>query len=387
MAEYKCTNIRNNCRTADDQKIITASGTTPSCPECGSTALIEITSTWKKHKGKIIGILTLVGIVVAIVFWPENYSVDIRPSPVAEQGKVISLDAEKTLDCGSTCKHKYSSGTDLKLRAETNAGYRFVSWSGACVKFNQLSECTLPINEDKEVSANFAELPPEPVTLKITPPTSGGGKVVVAGDIDCGSDCSKEYVKGSEVKISANAEEGYQFVSWTGACLGTTNSECVLKMDTTQGVGVNFEKVAELVTLTVSAPASNEGRVVSTNPDGNINCGESVENCSGQYDKDDSITLAARAEKGFKFDSWGGACADVKVGICTLAMDGSKEISVIFKEDKVDKTDVAVPVVDTEALAEEKRKIAVQKKANSRRMNPKDKFPAENGYRSLENQF
>ena len=67
------------------------------------------------------------------------------------------------------------------------------------------------------------------------------GGVVKGNGIDCGSDCSQTYPKGSPVDLTAEANSNSVFVNWSGAnCTGTTAEVCMISMDDNQTITANF---------------------------------------------------------------------------------------------------------------------------------------------------
>ena len=86
------------------------------------------------------------------------------------------------------------------------------------------------VNEADPVAANvgstvghidFALVPTTAFTLSVSTAGSGGGKVSSQpGGIDCGSDCSQDFLKGTQVTLTATPDAGSMFVSWSGACSG-----------------------------------------------------------------------------------------------------------------------------------------------------------------------
>ncbi len=74
---------------------------------------------------------------------------------------------------------------------------------------------------------------------------STGGSIVSAdGFIDCGTECTKKYKKGTEVSLSATANPDYVFMNWTGDCSGVdaTCSHSVSKVAT---IGATFSPIDE----------------------------------------------------------------------------------------------------------------------------------------------
>ncbi len=77
-------------------------------------------------------------------------------------------------------------------------------------------------------------------TLTVTKPT--GGNVLAAGGIDCGTTCTAQYNKDTEVSLAANKATGYNFTGWSGDCSGL--GLCVVKMDKAKTVTANFTPIS-----------------------------------------------------------------------------------------------------------------------------------------------
>jgi hypothetical protein len=358
VAQYKCTNFGICSEFADTGKIIESTEFEPRCPECKS--LLSKYDPPKNHKWlKIVAGMTLVVGIAIIIYWLWPYSVVITP-PNAEQGKIISQDFEKTLDCGSNCEHFYSKGTRLTLRAQPMSGFEFIEWSGACAS-SKTSDCVLTIDEDKKVGVRFDKLPELP-TLKITSPDSKLGKIIAAnsatGNIDCGTTCSQEYAKGTEIKLIAIPAQNVEFQAWTDDCEGVKTNECNLKMDGNKNVGVIFKPIDNKVMLRVFP--SGEGVVKSEN--GEIYCFKAKEdeknqkpNCKVKYAKDTKIVLTATPKEGHQVRQWMEACEQAENNQCTVVLDTDKDAMIVFEKTPisgekpgadVDKIDLLEPIIN-----------------------------------------
>ncbi|MEI2774003.1 MAG: hypothetical protein V9G98_25915, partial [Candidatus Competibacter sp.] len=76
----------------------------------------------------------------------------------------------------------------------------------------------------------------------LTVSVAGSGTVYsTPGGINCGSDCTQSYTKGTSVMLTAMAASGYVFDGWSGACLGVTTDYCTLTMDTNKSVAAVFK--------------------------------------------------------------------------------------------------------------------------------------------------
>jgi len=97
------------------------------------------------------------------------------------------------------------------------------------------------------------------VTMRCVPTTTFPLNVTIAGDgpgkvtstpagIDCGSDCSEEFVWGTRVTLTATPDystgENIDFIEWSGACSGT--EACVVTMDQAKNVTAIFRHYVTL---------------------------------------------------------------------------------------------------------------------------------------------
>jgi hypothetical protein len=165
--------------------------------------------------------------------------------------------------------------------------------------------------------ANFAR----PVSLTVSTTGSGAGVVTsTPPGIDCGTDCTEDYLSGTTVALIATSSAGSVFSDWGGACTGTANP-CVVTMDGARSVTASFNPAA---TLTVAFAGSGTGTVLSS-PAG-IHCGG---DCSEVYAIGATVTLAAFPATGVLFSGWGGACAG-QIDPCTLTMTADQSVTATF---------------------------------------------------------
>ena len=92
------------------------------------------------------------------------------------------------------------------------------------------------MGNDQAVTANFEQTTTE-VSLSVTKTGQGSVNSTPSG-IDCGSDCSQDYVLNTQVTLTATPDSGWQFDGWGGACSG--NNNCVLTMTEARSVDCNF---------------------------------------------------------------------------------------------------------------------------------------------------
>lgn len=65
--------------------------------------------------------------------------------------------------CGKHCAEAFNNGTTLTLKAIPRFNSRFVAWSGGCSGTS--ATCTITLNSNTQVTANFAKIDPTTITL------------------------------------------------------------------------------------------------------------------------------------------------------------------------------------------------------------------------------
>lgn len=141
-------------------------------------------------------------------------------------------------DCGTangaTCL-SFGSGTSVTLTATPDPSSRFLDWSGACAG----ATCTLDMDSDKQVTANFKFNP----ILTVQFGGNGTGKVTgKPGGIDCPANtCTAQLSPGTTITLSATADTNTNstFAGWSGAgCSGT--GTCAVTLNSDQTVTATF---------------------------------------------------------------------------------------------------------------------------------------------------
>ena len=149
----------------------------------------------------------------------------------------------------------------------------------------------------------------------------GGGRVSSSDKIvDCGSKCYGVYNPNTIVSLTAKANSGSTFALWSGACAGSAVT-CNVTMSAAKSVTATFVTAAGggggggSSTLSVKT-SGGKGLITGT---GGINCGNI---CSASLAVGTVVTLTARADPGFIFVSWIGACTSA-TATCTYTINGS----------------------------------------------------------------
>jgi hypothetical protein len=228
----------------------------------------------------------------------------------AGSGTIISTPTG--INCGVDCSETYTDNTSVMLTATPAIGSVFAGWAGGC---HGTGTCEVTITGSHWARATFSL----PFTLTVGLTGSGNGTVTsTPSGINCGADCSEEYVDGTQVTLSATAAAGSVFVGWTGACAGMVT--CTVTMSEARSVVAMFS-VSD--TLTVSLAGTGSGIVASTPP--GIYCGAY---CSSAYLHNTSVALMATPAPGSVFDGWGGECTGT--GTCTLTISQAHAVTATF---------------------------------------------------------
>jgi hypothetical protein len=143
-----------------------------------------------------------------------------------------------SLVCGGTCAAQFAQGSQVTLTAMRDNDSRFVQWGDACFGFGTDPTCTLTIDGDKNVSANFGLA--EQLTLVMQLNNGATGRVfspTTPGAVDCTSSCSVFLDKF--VPITLTAQTPNTFVGFSSPdCFGT--ADCTEPMSTAVTVTATF---------------------------------------------------------------------------------------------------------------------------------------------------
>ncbi|OGQ81800.1 MAG: hypothetical protein A2289_09405 [Deltaproteobacteria bacterium RIFOXYA12_FULL_58_15] len=154
-------------------------------------------------------------------------------------GLVVSSPAG--IDCGSTCTSSFDEDTEVTLTVTPTQDSVFAGFSGDCVGGE--SPCVLTMAAARNVTAYF-NLPPPPVQrLTVTKHGTGSGLVESSpGGIYCGDTCAVTFEQGTEVTLTATADQYSVFAGFAGDCGGL--GPCMVTMQQDRSVSALFEPVA-----------------------------------------------------------------------------------------------------------------------------------------------
>ena len=159
--------------------------------------------------------------------------------------------------------------------------------------------------EEEESVAPVVQTPqpepePDPVEYSLTVSAADGGTVSTEGGT---------YDEGTEVTISATANEGYRFTGWEGN--SSTSDSLTITLNSNQTYQALFELIP-IYTLTVT---TSEGGTVSSE--------------GGEYEEGTEVELTATPNEGYEFVGWEGN--DSSNSDLTITLNSNLTIQPIFQ--------------------------------------------------------
>jgi hypothetical protein len=124
----------------------------------------------------------------------------------------------------------FANGTTVDLIATPSGGSQFAGWTGDCASFGTQSVCTLLVNANKSVGAEFRLA----TGYGINVTNSGTGSGTVSRDKP-----GPSYPPGTLVTLSAAPTPPSTFAGWFGDCSGT--GDCFLNMNSDKFVIAQFD--------------------------------------------------------------------------------------------------------------------------------------------------
>jgi uncharacterized repeat protein (TIGR02543 family) len=170
----------------------------------------------------------------------------------------------------------FASGTSVTAAAVPSSGFAFVNWTEGATVVSTNALYTFNLNASRTLVANFT------VTVRLFVLTVNATNGTVAKNPD-----EAAYIGGSSVLVTATANPGYTFVSWSGDATGSVNPLTVV-MNSDKNITAHF--ILTVTTFTLS---------LSSNPlAGGTTTG------AGTYNSGTQVTAAANPNNGFTFTNW-----------------------------------------------------------------------------------
>lgn len=151
-------------------------------------------------------------------------------------GAGLVISSPSGINCGSQCSKDFAQDTTVVLHASADSGSTFSGWSGDC---SGSVDCSVSMSTARTVTAQFVTTPVMHATLLVGRSGTGAGRVISSpSGINCGSQCSNEFVKGSTTVLHAESDSGSTFSGWSGDCSG--NGDCSLIMNQAYSAVASF---------------------------------------------------------------------------------------------------------------------------------------------------
>ncbi|MEX0905559.1 MAG: hypothetical protein WD604_02390 [Balneolaceae bacterium] len=154
---------------------------------------------------------------ITAVFVRKEYELTIDVTGEGNVREEIVEEASKT---------DYEHGTHVQLTAEPDEGWRFVEWEGDLTGSNNPE--TLIIEDEKNVTAVF-----EIIELSMNIQIEGEGSVTADPD-------KSSYQYGEDILLTAEPNEGWRFLEWSGDLSGTEQSVTIEGIDEDKEITAAF---------------------------------------------------------------------------------------------------------------------------------------------------
>jgi uncharacterized repeat protein (TIGR02543 family) len=191
----------------------------------------------------------------------------------------------------------YTYGQVVTLTAVPGTGWAFSSWTGDLT--GSQNPTTITMNGNKAVTAHFTQ---NQYTLTVT--IDGSGSVTKNPN-------QATYPYGTVVQLTATADTGWTFSSWSGDLSGSANPVSIT-MNGNKSVTAHFTQNQYTLTVTIDGSGS-----VTKNPD------------QATYSYGQVVTLTAVANSGWAFSYWSGDLSGSQ-NPKTITMNGNKAVTAHF---------------------------------------------------------
>ncbi len=172
----------------------------------------------------------------------------------------------------------------------------------------------------------ITSLPEFPLTVARAGTGSGTVTSEPAG-INCAVECTAEYEEGTEVTLTATADEGSTFAGWSGGgCSGA--GACEVTMSEAKEVTAEFAEVAfHTLTLTLTGNGSvsaSEGTISGCTSAGGPSC-------EGEYEEGAHVLLTETPGAQSRFAGWGTLqCDESTATTCEVELNGDEGVVASF---------------------------------------------------------
>jgi len=239
-----------------------------------------------------------IGHVTSGVWAASTSQFSVTPQPPSQYS--LNVSASNGTVNRNPNNTSYASGSIVTLTASPNSCYEFSGWSGNCASFGMNTNCTLTMDSNKSVAANF------------TAKTFSLGVSAYNGTVNRTPN-QTSYACGSNVTLTASPNSCYEFSGWSGNCSGFgINTSCNLTMDSNKSAGASFS------TGTYSLNITAVNGTVNRNPN------------NASYACGTSVSLTPMPNTGYQFDHWEGNISGVQSNTAYVTMNQNTNVTAVF---------------------------------------------------------
>ena len=241
----------------------------------------------------------------------KELSITITKAAPAEHTITVTTEGGGTASASSA---KAVVGTEIRLTAKPDEGYRFKEWEVMSGNVTIKDDKFLMPDSNVEVKAIFEEdAPPAPTEHTVTVTSSGNGTA---------SASPAKAVAGAEITLSATPDKGYHLKEWRVISGGVTIVDDKFTMPNNNvEIKAIFEKDAP--------PTPTEYTVTVTTEGGGTASASPAKAAAGT-----EITLTATPNTGYHFKEWQVISGNVTIKDDKFLMpDSNVEIKAIFEKD------------------------------------------------------
>ena len=231
---------------------------------------------------------------------------------------IISSTAGGSVTTPTDGTFTYDTGTVVNLVATPATGYQFVNWTGDVSTITNVhaASTTITMNDNYSITANFEPSPARQYSLTISSTTEG---CLICGNVTTPGEGTFIYSSGTVVNLVAQAEEGCQFVDWTGdvgTIANVNTATTTITMNADYSIMANFRPYASPIVV------AGADRTVGLRLDGTVKCVGKNENgqCTDAGGWTNIIQVAAGTfhTLGLKSDSTVVALGNNAFGQCDV---------------------------------------------------------------------
>lgn len=249
---------------------------------------------------KYFSLITLLLIGYACSTAPEpTYSINTVSNPT--EGGSITITPEQDA---------YEAGTAVTFTATPNEGYTFIDFGG---EFNSTSNpLTVAVGKaDMEIVANF-QIKSYPLSISV----EGNGSIieqVIQNKLT-------DYEHGTQVQLTANPEDGWEFVEWGGDASGTEPTT-IISVESEKNVTALFQLKRYSLNILVQGQGTTTTELLT----------EIEPDEDGKYEHGSQVRITALPNKNYKFSTWSGDTTSTESSI-VIEMKNDIEVTAEFSE-------------------------------------------------------